>query len=508
MDDTPKTETISKSMEVDDLIAELCLIAPSESVKNCLRIYDYFKSTAKIESDMYQNCTKAILVETANFLKIRNVELKNKEPLTHLIVCRIQNLLPDNCGICKERYSVKLLDTPLLECAICGQEVHRKCFMSLVKAAMPSEDEEVQDLDVNKFQALSNPLKLPGIFYICNACQVATIPDEDTGNSKIKKKVSKKVPNNKVQTEDQPSLPPVNREGDLHDVEEPESQVEEPAEDGNQKEVSTTRVSLSLSEEDKDDSGEDKEDETQLNGKQPKTLRNVTTHQQQTDEEDAFQIPNHYQEGEDLVSLLRDTPMEQEKKAKCRFFLKGTCKFGLSGKECKFEHPKVCKKFTQHGTRQPRGCKLGQSCKDYHPKMCLNSLRKGECFTESCKYNHVKGTKRHPPPVKMNMTQSTVTAPTGAHVTAPTAAMPEPESNGNFLELIRHMKADILQTFEEKMMQITNAISVIQAQQAKMAQPMPVQYGMQPQQPMMRMPPAFIPPNQCLSQPVMVQSQQ
>ena len=110
-------------MEVDDLIAELCLSAPSESVKNCLRIYDYFKTTAKIESDMYQNCTKAILVETANLLKIRNAALKNKEPLTHLIVCRIQNLLPDNCGICKERYSVKLLDTPLLECAICGQEL-------------------------------------------------------------------------------------------------------------------------------------------------------------------------------------------------------------------------------------------------------------------------------------------------------------------------------------------------------------------------------------------------
>ena len=138
MDDTPKTDTISKSMEVDDLIAELCLVAPSESVKNCLRIYDYFKTTAKIESDMYQNCTKAILVETANLLKIRNVALKNKEPLTHLIVCRIQNLLPDNCGICNERYSVKLLDTTLLECAICGQEVHRKCFMSLVKAAMPN----------------------------------------------------------------------------------------------------------------------------------------------------------------------------------------------------------------------------------------------------------------------------------------------------------------------------------------------------------------------------------
>ena len=81
----------------------------------------------------------------------------------------------------------------------------------------------------------------------------------------------------------------------------------------------------------------------------------------------------------------------------CRFFRNRKCKHGIKGIGCKFTHPKICSKFTQHGTRQPRGCKLGKKCPDFHPKMCINSLRKGECFDESCKFSHVKGTQRHPP---------------------------------------------------------------------------------------------------------------
>ena len=70
----------------------------------------------------------------------------------------------------------------------------------------------------------------------------------------------------------------------------------------------------------------------------------------------------------------------------CRFFKNGTCKYGLKGRDCRFDHPKPCKKFIQHGTRQPRGCNLGKKCKLFHPKMCFDSLRKGECFFETCRY--------------------------------------------------------------------------------------------------------------------------
>ena len=53
----------------------------------------------------------------------------------------------------------------------------------------------------------------------------------------------------------------------------------------------------------------------------------------------------------------------------CCFFQKGNCKHGLRGRECKCTHPKMCRRFMQHGTRQPRGCTQGKRCNDFHPKM-------------------------------------------------------------------------------------------------------------------------------------------
>ena len=79
----------------------------------------------------------------------------------------------------------------------------------------------------------------------------------------------------------------------------------------------------------------------------------------------------------------KDASENEKSKTICRFFRNGNCKYGMTGKECKFTNPKV-------------RCNRGKKCKDFHPKMCINSLRKGECFSETCGFHHVKGTKRHP----------------------------------------------------------------------------------------------------------------
>ena len=48
----------------------------------------------------------------------------------------------------------------------------------------------------------------------------------------------------------------------------------------------------------------------------------------------------------------------------CRFYDKGSCMHGLAGKDCKYYlHPEICRKFSKHGTRQPRRCNQGQRCK-------------------------------------------------------------------------------------------------------------------------------------------------
>lgn len=71
-----------------------------------------------------------------------------------------------------------------------------------------------------------------------------------------------------------------------------------------------------------------------------------------------------------MNTLLSETPVVEEVKddedkneepemKTCRFYRNGTCKHGVSGRGCDFEHPKMRKKLLKHGTRQPRGCNKG-----------------------------------------------------------------------------------------------------------------------------------------------------
>ena len=63
---------------------------------------------------------------------------------------------------------------------------------------------------------------------------------------------------------------------------------------------------------------------------------------------------------------------------KCRYFLKGTCRHGFSGKVerdgkpgCLFFHPPVCKKYMDQGLK---GCNKGSSCELTHVTICKESL--------------------------------------------------------------------------------------------------------------------------------------
>ena len=152
-----------KADELADLIAELCVSAPSETVKSCLRVYEYGKSIKQIEKELERE-TRDSLDQTAKFLEIPNYLDKTKKPLAHLIVCRIQILLPEDCNISHERGRIKLSEPTLVECEVCGQGVHRKCFLDLAANAtgvtkIPSE------IDAADFRKLRNPLNLPGIHF-------------------------------------------------------------------------------------------------------------------------------------------------------------------------------------------------------------------------------------------------------------------------------------------------------------------------------------------------------
>ena len=78
----------------------------------------------------------------------------------------------------------------------------------------------------------------------------------------------------------------------------------------------------------------------------------------------------------------------------CWFYKQNKCKFGISGKGCDFNHPKICQRLLSHGTGSQKGCIKDGMCKFFHPPMCKNSLNKRLCTNLSCEYMHIKGTKR------------------------------------------------------------------------------------------------------------------
>ena len=106
-------------------------------------------------------------------------------------MCKIQNLLPDNCSICDRRCRISLED-PILECSVCGQGVHKPCWLNL--AAISSNNTDISDtIDSDVFKSLYNPLNLPGLFFVFYACQPKTIPSDSEGDNKRKRNLALSV---------------------------------------------------------------------------------------------------------------------------------------------------------------------------------------------------------------------------------------------------------------------------------------------------------------------------
>jgi len=73
--------------------------------------------------------------------------------------------------------------------------------------------------------------------------------------------------------------------------------------------------------------------------------------------------------------------------AVCKYYMNGQCQHGFSGRGCKFEHPKICRRFEKFGRR---GCGLGSSCPKLHRKVCFQLMRHGHCSKDQCSFLHPK----------------------------------------------------------------------------------------------------------------------
>ena len=492
------TPSLDKEAEIDDLIAELCLNAPNDNIKFCIRNYQYGRSLSQIERD-FDREKREVLCETAEYLRVPNYENKTKKSLAHLVICRIQNLLPDDCALCNQRYRISNNEKAILECAVCGQGVHKLCWLQLA-SVLP--DDEIPEMNADNFKKMYNPLQLPGIYYICNACKPTVIPSDDDGN--LKRTKGKKAGNAQVV--------------ECNNIKGHKEVTGKKAAD----EVITPSIAIAANVPARQ---EELPPATQPSSQMEDLVsqkNNATEEQLSTITDEHINILPH---DDNAINVSDSKPADSKSETTCRYFQKGNCKHGMRGKECKFTHPKVCSKLTKHGTRQPRGCNKGQKCKFFHPRMCLNSLRKGECFSEDCKFNHVKGTKRHPPvtpnhtgngsqqnsaqgksnPKKKNdpgpdvrstsdrsqygdqfpplqtRTDTSNSRGCGARGTTSStsqANMAASNETGHFLEIVSLLKKEIMQTLDQKIFAITAQIKQIQQaktpQQSMMMIPQPV----------------------------------
>ena len=107
----------------ETVIAALCAEAPNDNIRNCLRKYEPKKPTWQIEK-AFKSFKKDVLVETLDYLGVPEMDQYLASILPHELICRIQNLFPDKCDICKKGYCVKLDENPIVSCVVCWQGYH------------------------------------------------------------------------------------------------------------------------------------------------------------------------------------------------------------------------------------------------------------------------------------------------------------------------------------------------------------------------------------------------
>ena len=344
--------------EQELILAALCTDAPTDEIRNCLRKYCPKKREWQLLT-AFKQVKKPILVETLEYLGLAGMDQYKAEALPHELVCRIQNLFPDVCHICKNKYCVKLIDKPIISCVRCGQGCHNRCVLQLIGK---TEDDLGED---NNLGDLVNPHASLGLYYLCSYCVVDVIPKKE--ELKVKSKAKKKDLE-VIDNQNQSTANTTEASG----IETGEAQA------GGQ--ASTSQAQFLP----RDSSGD------------VEVSPNETSSQQNTqiNHSRLARLPHQVREP------VHSRNIQTENTPICRYYSQGRCKYGISGRkdgQCPYKHPKPCQKFITNGDRRQRGCTRGSQCRSFHPKMCQLSLRERICSREDCKYMHIRGTRRSEP---------------------------------------------------------------------------------------------------------------
>ena len=371
--------------------------APKKEVRDIIRLFSP-ENTYKKQESVFNTHSKALIVETLVFLGDTQTNWSDylKPACIQALIYRIQNLLPEECGVCKETYVVKKTDSRLLSCSICKQEVHHKCFQSILR---------------NK-DIMMEIYNTPGFHYLCVSCELSVIPQENCGLKKKKKKDLAKVSDIPKDNESQGGgmserdrTSPIPTSGLSQNVNTIESfshvRIEKQTQNVDRGHVNPEVIILTKNDK--------REEAAQSSHDHENGSENNNSCNQMNDNVKRSKEANN---GSSRKSS-KSTGNENVPKV-CNHYRNNNCRHGIRGRGCAFSHPKRCSKLMKYGTKKNQGCNLGKNCPDFHPKMCPTSIAKLECLDHKCNLCHVKGTKRRREQ-NLNMSNQDTTSRKSSH---------------------------------------------------------------------------------------------
>ena len=112
-----------------ELITKADLDETHKEVKECLRAYK-LEATEKALHNAIKKFTRDTILKTLLFLNVNGTSVSNmnKPDMAKELICRVQNFLVDNCGECGNDFATTIEEPLLLQCELCGQNMHIDCL--------------------------------------------------------------------------------------------------------------------------------------------------------------------------------------------------------------------------------------------------------------------------------------------------------------------------------------------------------------------------------------------
>ena len=164
------------------LITKADVEGADKEVRDSLRAYKLDATQKGLENAM-KKFHRDTLIKTMLFLNVDGDSLVNmrKPDLVKELICRMQNLLIDNCGQCGLDFATSVEEPLLLKCELCGQNMHNKCLRKILG------EKYYEEITSEQVKSLLNPFGLKGFHYMCSSCSKANllsaVTDEDNQHS-------------------------------------------------------------------------------------------------------------------------------------------------------------------------------------------------------------------------------------------------------------------------------------------------------------------------------------